>query len=272
MCFETLTYEVDGKVVRIGLNRPKAVNAINGMMKKELLEAFNMAGQEKEAMVVVLFGHGNNFCSGVDLKDMAFNSWEHTPEGWAGHFNELIGTSRAMWNLDIPVIAAVKGFCLGGGCDLAMMADFVLAADNAKIGEPEIMMGAFAPTLIVPWLMGMKKAREFLVIGTELNAEEANQLGLINQVFPLDDLDENVEKWVKHICNIPKPALTMSKKVINKQYELMGFWDSIENNREMSVLLNLNKTREERADGLKFIREKGLKALLKQLDEKTIVR
>ncbi|GBF33697.1 enoyl-CoA hydratase [Desulfocucumis palustris] len=272
MSFETVTYEVDGKVVRIGLNRPKAVNAIDGVMKRELLEAFTMVAQEKEAMVVVLFGHGNNFCSGVDLKDMAFNGWEHTPEGWAGHFNQLISTSRVMWNLDIPVIAAVKGFCLGGGCDLAMMADFVLAADNTRIGEPEIMMGAFAPTLIVPWLMGMKKAREFLVIGTELDAEEAKELGLINRVFPLDALDENVEKWVKHICNIPRAALKMSKKVLNKQYELMGLWDAIEYNREYSVILNLNKTREERMDSLKFIREQGLKALLKQLDEKTIVR
>lgn len=272
MGFETLTYEVDGKVIRIGLNRTKSVNAIDNVMKRELVEAFNLAAKEKEAMVVVLFGHGKNFSSGVDLKDMAVNGWEHTPEGWMGHFDELIATGRAMWNLDIPVIAAVKGFCLGGGCDLAMMADFVLASDNAKIGEPEIMMGAFAPTLIIPWLMGMKKAREFLVIGTELDAEEAMQLGLVNRVYPLDELDENVEKWVKHICNIPKPALKMSKKVINKQYELMGFWDAIEYNREYSVILNLNKTREERAEGLRFIREEGLRALVDLNNSKMIVK
>jgi len=272
MTFESITYEVDGAIVRIGINRPRTVNAIDRTMKKELLAAFRQAATECEASVVVLFGHGKNFSSGVDMKDMAYNGWEHTPDGWGGHFDEMIAISRAMWDLDIPVLSSVKGYALGAGCDVAVMADFVLAAQSARFGAPEIMMGAFAPTLIVPWLASMKKAREILMLGVEIGADEARDMGLVNRVFPDEDMDAQVELWAAHICNIPKPALRMSKKVINKQYELMGFWDSIDFNREMSVTLNLHKTVEERAASLRFIKEKGLKVLLTDMTGKMLIK
>jgi enoyl-CoA hydratase len=272
MKFETISYEVNGPVIRIGLNRPKSINAINGIMKKELLKAFQQAALEIDSRAAVLFSHGAHFSSGIDLKDMAVDGWPHTPEGWGGHFDECIAVSRAMWDLEIPVVAAVKGYALGAGLDLAVTADFVLAADNAKFGAPEIMMGAFAPTLILPWLINMKKAREILAIGVELDARTAMELGLVNKVFPLEQLDKEVERWLTHICNIPKHASRMAKRVINRQYEIMGFWDSIAFNREMSVTLNLHKSKEEREEALRFIREEGVKALLKKQESITVVK
>ena len=272
MQFESITYQVDGRVVRIGLNRPKTVNAIDGTMKRELLEAFRQAGNEKNAQVAVLFGHGKNFSSGVDLRDMAYDGWEHSSAGWGGHFDELIAISRAIWDLNYPVIASVKGFALGAGLDLAVMADFVLAGKSAKFGAPEIMMGAFAPTLIVPWLTNMKKARELLILGLEVDAEEARALGLVNRVCADGELDAEVERWAAHICNIPPHALHMSKKVLNKHYEIMGFWESIDFNREMSVVLNMNNTREQRAESLRYIKEAGLKALLRDMEEKIVIK
>ena len=269
MQFEHITYETDGKIVRIGLNRPKAVNAIHDPMKSELLQAFQALSREKKAMVAILFGHGGNFSSGVDLRSQ---EWEHSPEGWRGHFDALINIGRTMWNLDIPVIAAVQGYCLGGGTDLAVMADFVLADETARFGEPEIMMGSFAPTLIIPWLAPMKKAREFLVMGVELNAEEAKNMGLVNRVYPAEQFDAEVEKWAAHICNTPRHALYTSKRVINKQYEIMGFWEAIDYNREMNVNMKLHTSKEEREENLRFLREGGLKAKLKDSADKRLVR
>jgi len=241
-------------------------------MKKELLRAVQAAAQEEQARVVMLFGHGQHFCSGVDLKDMAANGWEHSPEGWGSHFDELIAISRAIWNLDIPVVAVVRGFALGGGLDLALIADYVLAGQSARLGAPEIMMGAFASTLIVSWLGGMKKGREILAMGVEVSAVEARELGLINRVFPDDQLGAEAEKWAAHICNIPRHAARMSKKAINMQYEMMGFWNSIALHREMSVTLNLHYDKAERAEALRFIREEGLKALLDQMNSKMLVK
>lgn len=275
MDFATLTYEIDGKKIRIGINRPKAVNAINGQMKSDIVAAFTQAArdvEEKDCRVVILFAHGKNFTSGVDLKDMAEKGWEHSPKGWSGHFDEMIAGSRAIWDLPVPVIASVRGYALGGGLDLCLMCDYVLAAGSARFGAPEIMMGAFAPTLICPWVVGMKKAREILALGVEMSAGEACQVGMVNRVVPDDKLDEEVEVWADHICNIPPAAARMAKKVLNTQYEMMGFWESIAFNREMSVTLNLNKTREERDEALRSILEEGLKALLARMDSITLIK
>lgn len=275
MEFQTLTYEIDGKKIRIGINRPKAINAIDGPMKTELVEAFGQAArdvEEKDCRVVILFAHGKHFSSGVDLKDMAEKGWEHTPGGWGGHFDEMIAGSRAIWDLPVPVIASVRGYALGGGLDVCLMCDYVLCTESARFGAPEIMMGAFAPTLICPWVVGMKKAREILALGVEMSAREALQMGMVNRVLPEEELDAEVETWADHICNIPPQAARMAKKVINMQYEMMGFWESIAYNRDQSVILNLNKTVEERAEALRSIREDGLKALLKKLESITLIR
>ncbi len=268
MGFEAITYDVDGKVVRIGLNRPKTMNAIDGAMKRELLEAVKMAAEVKDATVVLIYGHGKAFSTGVDLKDAAFNSWEHSPEGWTGHFNQMIDTARVIWKMDIPVITAVKGYCLGAGCDLALMGDLTLASDDAKFGEPEVRHGAFAPTLIVPWVVGMKKAKEFLIMGKTIGADEAKAIGMVNEVFPLAEFDQNVESWLEYICKLPKPALKVCKRAINKGYEMMGLFDAIEYNREISALLALYKSKEERESRNQFVREHGLKAFLEQRDKK----
>ncbi len=268
MGFEAVSYDVDGKVIRIGLNRPRVLNAIDGVMKRELLEAVKQAADDKDASVVVIFGHGKSFSTGVDLKDSAFNPWDHSPEGWSGHFNQMIDTAKVIWNLDIPVITAVKGYCLGAGCDLALMGDLTLAADDAKFGEPEVRHGAFAPTLIVPWVVGMKKAKEFLIMGKTISANEAMGLGMVNEVFPLEEFEQNVEKWLEYICKLPKPALKVCKRAINKGYEMMGMFNAIEYNREISTLLALYKTKEEKEARNQFVKEKGLKAFLEQRDKK----
>ncbi|MEL7567589.1 MAG: enoyl-CoA hydratase/isomerase family protein [Dehalobacterium sp.] len=268
MNFETLTYEVDEKVVRIGLNRPKALNAVDGVMKKELLEAIKMVSKESEILVAVIFGHGKSFSTGIDLKDQAYNPWEHSPNGWGGHFDAMINISKEIWELEVPVIIAVKGYCLGAGCDLAVTGDFTYASEDAKFGEPEVRHGAFAPTLIIPWTMGMKKSKDFLLMGNTLTAYEAKEQGMITDVFPLKSFDEEVEKCVRHLCKMPKPALKVAKKAINKGFEMMGMWEAIQYNRELITLLALNKTKEQREARNELIRQKGLKAFLAERDSK----
>ena len=111
--YKAITLDFDGKVARIGLNRPQVLNAIDSEMKIELLAAIRSLAEQDSINVAVIYGHGKHFSTGVDLKDSAVNPWEHTPEGWSEHFNYLINAAKAIWDLEIPVITAVKGFCLG---------------------------------------------------------------------------------------------------------------------------------------------------------------
>jgi enoyl-CoA hydratase/carnithine racemase len=267
MAYETVTYEVRDRVGYITLNRPQVLNAINRQMKIDLVAALDQAEADSEANVVVLRGAGRSFSAGVDLKELAVDPWEQNATGWRWHLNGMLGLTWKVWSLSKPVITAVSGHALGGGCDLALAGDITVAADDAQFGEPEVRGISGPPTLLMPWVVGIKQAKELLFFGDSVNAEEAFRLGIANRVFPRDSFEAEVHAYAKRLAAIPPVALTLNKRSINKTFELMGIKDALDFNHEVMISVALSKKPSTSEGAAKLIQEQGLKAFLAQRDK-----
>ena len=212
-------------------------------------------------------GAGRAFCAGVDLKQAALDPWEHSVAGWRWHLNGLLAMCLSMWNLSKPVIAAVRGHALGSGCNLALSADLTLAAADAVFGEPEIRGTSGPPGLMMPWVVGLKRAKELLLFGDSVGAEEAERIGIANRVLPLESFDEDVERYAARLARIPAAALSLNKRTINKTFEAMGLRNALDFNTEIMISTNMSKSAELRAARQKQIAESGLKAMLEERDD-----
>lgn len=166
------------------------------------------------------------------------------------------------WYMRKPVIASVQGHALGGGCELTMFCDVTIAADNAIFGEPEIHFSNVGPAIVMPWMIGLKKARELLYFGDMIDAETALQLGMINRVVPLDELEEKTLRFAKRMALISPEALELTKLAINRGADAMGFTNAMHAGLDVVAPLYAAKT----DVGVQFteIRQKeGLRAALK---------
>lgn len=219
MAYETLLIEIDGPVAIITLNRPDALNALNDKLVTELTDALN--GFEKNADIgcVVLTGAGRAFAAGADIKEMRPQSYmdaygnDFITRNW-----ERASTFRK------PIIAAVNGFALGGGCELAMMCDFILASEAAKFGQPEINLGVMpgaGGTQRLTRFVGKSKAMEMCLTGRMMDAAEAERSGLVSRVLPADKLLEETKSVAKKIAGQSRPIAMMTKESVNASYETM---------------------------------------------------
>ncbi len=217
MSFETVTYETKGPVAIIRLNRPKALNALNGQLVQELGQALQAAQDDDAVGAIVLTGSEKAFAAGADIKEMEAKSFQDVyledfiTNGW-----EKVTTVRK------PVIAAVAGYALGGGCELAMMCDFILAAENAKFGQPEINLGIIpgaGGTQRLTRAVGKAKAMEMCLTGRMMDAEEAERAGLVSRIVPADELVDEATKTAETIAKLSRPAVYMAKESVNRAYE-----------------------------------------------------
>ena len=217
--FEHILVEQRDAVTLITLNRPQSLNALNTSVLEELIAAFAAYEADPGQRCAVLTGAGEKaFAAGADIKEMAdkpaseFYS-EDFFSRWTSH---LVKTTRKPW------IAAVNGFALGGGCELAMMADFIIASDNAKFGQPEIKLGV-APGMggsqRLTRAVGKAKAMEMCLTGRMMGAEEAERSGLVARVVPLADLIEEAIKTAAEIATMPPLAAIASKEMVNAAFE-----------------------------------------------------
>lgn len=265
--FETVKYEVQNNIAIITLDRSTSLNAINDQLTVDIYEALDLAEKDKRIRAVIVTGTGGNFSSGVDLKevfDRPSPIGEEPSETWREHLNSLLRVSMKMWNHRVPIIAAVEGYALGGAADWVMAADLAIASDNAKFGEPEIQFGAAPPTLMMPWVVGMKKARELLYTGDIIDADEAHRIGIFNKVVPQDELLASALELANKISNIPPSALKITKVTINKVFELMNFKESLDYNLEAGIsMFFLNSEKDVQNVG-KIIKNEGLKSFLNQ--------
>ena len=217
MLFETLIVETRGRVGLITLNRPKALNALNGQLIAELAQALDGFEADPEIGAVVLTGSEKAFAAGADLKEMASKSFmdcyleDFITNGW-----ERITRCRK------PIIAAVAGFALGGGCEVAMMCDFIIAADTAKFGQPEITVGTIpgaGGTQRLTRAVGKAKAMDMCLTGRMMNAEEAERAGLVSRVVPAATLVDEAVKAADAIAASSRPLVLMAKEAINAAFE-----------------------------------------------------
>src|SRR6266850_2385031 len=184
---ECVEYQLDGHVATITYNRPDALNAINGAMRRDLNEAFGRFRDEDDAWIAIVTGAGKAFCVGADLRDGQFSAGEFPGTFWE---KPTINSFESGWEIFKPVIAAVNGYCLGYGLTLVTWCDFVIASDRAEFGFPEVRIGV--PTIVgairLPQRLNWQYAMELLLTGERFDAERAKEIGLAGWVVPHDEL------------------------------------------------------------------------------------
>jgi len=218
MTYENILLEPHGKVMLIRLNRPKALNALSPGLTKELGAALDALEKDESIAVVVLTGDEKAFAAGADIKymkDLGFMDVykaDFITDTW-----ERITTFRK------PTIAAVAGYALGGGCELAMMCDFILAAESAKFGQPEINLGTIpgaGGTQRLTRFVGKSKAMEMVLTGRTIDATEAERCGLVSRVIANDKLIEEALATAQKIAAMSMPIVMMAKDSVNRAYEV----------------------------------------------------
>ncbi len=252
MTYETILTETEGAVTIITLNRPQALNALSSVVLEELIHAFAAFQADDSQRCAVLTGAGDKaFAAGADIKEMSEKAAAdfYLQDFFARWTSDIVKTTRKPW------IAAVNGFALGGGCELAMMADFIIASDNAKFGQPEIKLGV-APGMggsqRLTRAVGKAKAMEMCLTGRMMGAEEAERSNLVARVVPHDDLMTEAKKTAALIASMPPMAAIANKEMVNSAYE-MTLEQGIVQERRLFQILTAS---EDKAEGMAAFIEK----------------
>ncbi len=264
---EAVLYETRGPAAWITINRPEKLNALNGPVLEGLNAAFDRAVADPDVKVVVLRGAGERaFSAGYDLSAEA----AHSDIG-AHEWHEVLGTdidaTMRLWSLPKPTIAAVRGYCLAGGCELAMACDMIVSGESGRFGEPEIRYGSGPVTLLMPFILGQKKTNELLFTGDMIDAEAAERAGMINRVVADDQVDAEVEALVQKIAPTPLPVLRLTKIALVRAFEAMGLREAVNMNLDLSSMLNAADMPEQR-EFMEIVRAQGLKAALAWRDSR----
>lgn len=217
MAYETLKVETKGRVGVVTLDRPEALNALNAQLVEELVAAVAAFDVDEEIGCIVIAGSEKAFAAGADIKEMA-------PKSYMDVYKEdLFAEAGSIADCRTPTIAAVSGYALGGGCELAMMCDFILAGDNARFGQPEINLGVIpgiGGTQRLTRFIGKSKAMEMCLTGRMMDAEEAERSGLVSRIVPKENLLEEALKAAETIAEKSLPVAMMAKEAVNRAYEV----------------------------------------------------
>ena len=216
MSYENILVETHGRVGVIRLNRPQALNALNATLRNELLGAVEAFDADADVGCILLTGSDKAFAAGADIKEMADKSYlDIFRADYAADYERLTRVRK-------PVIAAVAGFALGGGCELAMMCDLIIAADDAKFGQPEIKLGiipGIGGTQRLARAVGKAKAMDLILTGRMMDAAEAERSGLVARVVPAARLMEEAIKVAETIAAMSQPSLLAAKEAVNRSFE-----------------------------------------------------
>jgi enoyl-CoA hydratase len=233
MGFETLLYDTAGAIATITLNRPERLNTIVPPLPEELEAAVHRATADVGVKVIVLRGAGRAFCAGFDFSE-GFHHWDEslTTDGrWDPGKDFAFATSQSqgavprfmsLWRTPKPVIAQVHGWCVGGGSDLALCADLVIASEDARIGTPYSRMWGSYLTGMWLYRLGLTRAKEYALTGKPLSGREAVEVGLINAAVPFARLEAEVTERAEQLAGIPASQLSAMKLIVNQAYENMG--------------------------------------------------
>lgn len=226
----TVLYEKDGRIIRITLNRPEKLNAINDEMPADLSDAVARANDDDDAHAIILSGAGRAFCSGYDLelyaerprpsKGSQAMPWDPTLDYKI--FHRINQCFMSLWRSFKPVICKVHGYAVAGGSDIALCSDIIIMENEAKIGYPPARVWGCPTTAMWVYRVGAERAKRMLLTGDLISGEEAARIGLVSESVPRESLDEAVERLANRIASVPKNQLMMQKLMINQAYENMG--------------------------------------------------
>ena len=216
MAYENIISETRDAVGIITLNRPKALNALNSQLIDELNSALSAFQEDSSVGCVVITGNEKAFAAGADIREMKDKTFTDV---YLGNF---LGTWDDVTEFRKPIIAAVSGYCLGGGCELAMMCDFIIAADTAKFGQPEITLGVIpgaGGTQRLARFVGKAKAMDMVLTGRLMEAVEAERCGLVSRIVPVEKLLEEAVNAAAKIASFSQPVVMMAKEAVNRAFE-----------------------------------------------------
>jgi enoyl-CoA hydratase len=261
MSYATIVVEKLGALARLTLNRPERANALNQTMLAEIGAALDTAENDPDVRVVIVRGAGAAFSSGFDLKEQM----ERQPRGveeWRPLLRRDFDTVMRFWHFPRPTIAAVRGPCLAGACELALACDLTIAADDAFFGEPELKFGAGIVAMILPWVVGAKIAKEIILTGEDrVSAARAKEIGMVNRVVPAAELDAAALTLAQHIAAIDPDLIKQTKRAINRAYEAQNMLQALEEALAIDLTIE-GAGSPDKAAFMEIARRDGLKAAL----------
>jgi enoyl-CoA hydratase/carnithine racemase len=259
--FATITVEKLGRIGRLTLARPERANAINQAMLGEIGAALDELERDADVRALIVTGAGTVFSSGFDLKEQM----ERRPAGveaWRALLRKDFDTILRFWHFPRPTIAAVRGACLAGGCELALACDITIATEDAFFGEPELKFGAGIVAMLLPWLVGPKIAKEIILLGEDrIPAHRAREIGMVNRVVPADRLDETVLAIANHLAAIDPNLMRDTKRAINRAYEARNMLEALEEALAIDLVIE-GAGSPDKAQFMEVARRDGLRAAI----------
>ena len=263
---EAIVYEnVEDKIFRVTLNRPEKLNAMSRQLLSELDAALDEFEKDNDASVLIIRGAGRAFCAGYDLQPVSGpgGGFTVTSDRWG--LRKIVERWQRLWNLPKPTIAQVHGYCLAGATEFVGHCDLVFAADDAQFGHPAGRSLGVLPSLAMwPYLMGMRKTKEFLFTGDSMTAAQALENSLINNVYPKDQLEEEVLNYARRVASVPVDLLTLHKAATNRFFEAMGLYAAEQSATEFDVIAHQTVSVK---NEVKKMMERGLKEALRDRDK-----
>jgi enoyl-CoA hydratase len=259
--YSAIEVEIDEAVATIRLNLPRSLNALSRTLTDELIHALDFLAEDEAVRAVILTGNGRAFSSGYDISaptddvERSVIDYKDMTTQWTHPFVMKI------WNFPKPIIAAVHGYCLAGACEVAMLCDITIASEDCRLGEPEIRFSSASPTLIMPWLVPMKIAKQLLYTGELITAQRAYEIGMVNEVVPADQLMDRARKRAAIVSKIAPLAIRLTKEGVNKTYEIMGLQSALSYHNAMANMLEGTGTAELR-QFVEIASQQGLRAAL----------
>jgi|tagenome__1003787_1003787.scaffolds.fasta_scaffold20989955_5 enoyl-CoA hydratase len=263
---QSVLYDRRGPAAWITMNRPDKLNAITLEMNDRLIEALDRASADDDVKVVVLTGSGRAFSAGHDLQEEVAAQLDGA-YSWHGFLETHFQVVKKLLAFRKAIVAAVSGHCVGGGFEFALACDIIIAAEDARFGHVEIKYGSGPVTLILPFLIHEKRAREMLLTGDTLDATEAQSAGFVNHVVPNAQLEDRVDAVVGKIAPTPLPVVAMTKLAIARANDHRGLRAAIDTHIDLAAILNSAETPEQQEFD-RIAGDQGLKAALAWRDSR----
>jgi enoyl-CoA hydratase len=256
-----------GPVRRLTMNRPDALNALNGELIEAMSTAVGAASEDDDVRVVILRGAGRAFCAGYDLNEDA-EGGEHDARSWHEELSRSTEHMLEFTECSKPTIAQVHSYCLAGGTDLMLACDLAVVADDAKFGYVDIRFGSGVVSMFLPWVVGVRRAKELLFTGEDrVSAEEAMRIGMVNRVVPAAELDDATLALANEIAKNEPFVIATTKRAVNRVWDVAGFRAAMAANTELDVLIETANL-PARDDFRRITQEQGLRAAIAWRDER----
>ena len=259
--YQNIRVSIDAGVAQIELHRPERINALNKAMLREIHSALDAIEADAEVRVIVLAGAGRGFSSGFDLKEQM----ERRPEGaavWREILDLDFSATMRFWDSPKPTIAAIHGPCMAGAFEMALACDISLCSTDAVFGEPELKFGAGIVTLLLPWMVGPKAAKDIILTGDDtVNAERALALGIVSRMVPEGEHLTSALRIAQKMAVIDPDLVRDTKKALNRSYEIQGMRAALETALDIDHAIESHGSPDKR-QFMDIAREQGLKAAL----------